>query len=31
MQSLFVYLDMAKIANFQRKNADVTRTQGCVT
>ena len=28
MQSLFVFSDIAKVADFHRKNADVSRTQG---
>ena len=28
MQSISVFLDIAKFANFQWKNADVSRTQG---
>ena len=28
MESLSVFLDIAKVANFQYKNADVSRTQG---
>ena len=31
MQSLSVFLDIAKLADFWRKNADVSRKQGCVT
>ena len=31
MQSLFVFLDIAKLADFWRKSADVSRKQGCVT
>ena len=31
MQSISVFLDIAKFADFQWKNADVSRTQGCVT
>ena len=28
MQSISVFSDIAKFADFQRKNADVSRTQG---
>ena len=28
MQSIYVFLDVAKFADFRRKNADVSRTQG---
>ena len=28
MQSIHVFLDIAKFADFQRKNADVSNTQG---
>ena len=28
MQIISVFLDMTKVANFQRINADVSRTQG---
>ena len=28
MQSISVFLDIAKFADFRRKNADVSRTQG---
>ena len=28
MQSISAFLDIAKFADFQRKNADVSRTQG---
>ena len=28
MQSISIFLDIAKFADFQRKNADVKRTQG---
>ena len=28
MQSIFVFPDILKIADFRRKNADVSRTQG---
>ena len=28
MQSIFVFVDIAKFADFRRKNADVSRTQG---
>ena len=28
MQSIFVFLDIAKFADFWYKNADVSRTQG---
>ena len=28
MQSISIFLDISKFANFQRKNADVGKTQG---
>ena len=28
MQSISVFLDIAKIADYRRKNADIIRTQG---
>ena len=28
MQSIYVFLDVAKFTDFRRKNADVSRTQG---
>ena len=29
MQSMFVFLDITKFADFQSKNADVSRTHEC--
>ena len=31
MQSISVFLDIAKCANFRYKTADVSRTKGCMT
>ena len=28
MQAIYVFLDITKVADFRRKNADVSRTQG---